>query len=74
MKITASMDSTDIQNFFNTYMSQTFPSALCKRVALAVRANLPNGDDEFRQMLLDFANKIEELEYAQRKIEDKLLP
>lgn len=73
MRIESDMNDGDIQKFFNTYMKQALPSALCKRVAQAVRQSVTDTlSDEERQMLLDFANKIEVLEYSQRKIEDSL--
>jgi hypothetical protein len=72
MRVEVSVDSEDIQRFFNTYMSQALPSALCKRLVAAIQYSIPNDDDEYRYYLLDFLSKIEALEITQRKIEDDM--
>ena len=75
MKITVNMDSTDIQEFLQAYVNEACPSAICKRLAVAIRKSTDTykNDYHWSRMLLDFANKIEELESAQRKIEDDIV-
>lgn len=77
MRIEAEMNDADIQKFFETYIKQANPTAVCNRLIRALETHLNgknlNGGDPEETLLTSFILSLHVLHDDMSEMEEKLL-